>query len=161
MKTLVRVAGFAVAPAIGLALAAAAVSGCAKEGSASAATGGEVAWVHNLEDGLKQAAEQGKPVMVDFYTDWCGWCKKLDEDTYSDARVQEKARRFVAVKVDADKDEVNRGKYGVEGFPTILFLSPNGKEIHRVPGFAPPEAFLKEMDRALQRAAKSPSSGDA
>jgi thiol:disulfide interchange protein len=155
MKTLVRMVGLVAVPLLGLALAAALVSGCPKATPASAGSAGELAWIYNLDYGLKQAAKHGKPVMVDFYADWCGWCQKLDEDTYSDARVREKAGRFVAVKVDADRDGASLRKYGVEGFPTVLFLSPEGKEIRRVPGYAPPEAFLKEMDRALSKAEKA------
>ncbi len=150
MKTLVRVFGLGCVLLVASALGPALFAGCSKGSSASPSD--EIAWVYRLDEGLKMAAEQGKPVMVDFYTDWCGWCKKLDEDTYSNARVKAKALRFVAVKVDADRDEASRRRYGVEGFPTIVFLDAQGKEVHRVPGFAPPGAFLKEMDRALSKA---------
>jgi thiol:disulfide interchange protein len=114
----------------------------------------EIAWGHSLADGLKQAAEQKKPLMVDFYTDWCGWCKRLDEETYRDSKVVAKAKEFVAVKVNAEQDSDSAAKYSVDGFPTIVFLNSSGKEIHRVAGFAPPSDFLKQMDAALSEAAK-------
>ncbi len=150
MKVLIGAFGLVAVLLVTLSLGSALFAGCSKGSSAS--TSNEIAWVYNLDEGLKKAAEQGKPAMVDFYTDWCGWCKKLDEDTYADASVKTKASRFVAVKIDADRDEASRRKYGVEGFPTIVFLNAKGKEIHRVPGFAPPDAFLKEMDKALSKA---------
>ena len=155
MKMLVRVIGWAVIPFAVLGLGTALLAGCSEWAPASDATSDEVKWVTSLEEGLKQAAEQNKPLMVDFYTDWCGWCKELDRQTYSDARVQEKAKQFVSVKVDAEADAADRRKYGVDGFPTIIFLSSGGTEIHRVPGFAPPDPFLKEMDKALAKAKKS------
>jgi thiol:disulfide interchange protein len=150
MKTLVRMSGLVAVVLVTSALGPALFAGCSKGSSAPASEG--IAWIHNLDDGLTKAAEEGKPVMVDFYTDWCGWCKKLDEDTYSNARVKAKAAQFVAVKVDAEQDEVSALKYGVQGFPTIVFTDAKGKEIHRVTGFAPPKAFVKEMDKALRKA---------
>jgi thiol:disulfide interchange protein len=155
MKILVRAIGWAVIPFAVLGLATALLAGCSERAPASDTANNGVQWVTSLEEGLKQAAEQDKPLMVDFYTDWCGWCKELDRQTYSDARVQDKAKQFVSVKVDAEADATNRRKYGVDGFPTIIFLDSAGTEIHRVPGFAPPDPFLKEMDKALAKAEKS------
>jgi len=150
MKTLVRMSGLLAVLLVTSALGPALFAGCSKGSSAPASN--EIAWIHNLDDGLKKAAEEGKPVMVDFYTEWCGWCKKLDEDTYSNARVKAKAAEFVAVKVDAEQHQASASKYGVEGFPTIVFTDAKGKEIHRVTGFAPPEPFLSEMGKALRKA---------
>jgi len=108
-------------------------------------------WVTGLEAGTKEATAQKKPMMVDFYADWCSWCKKLDEETYTDATVIEKAKSFVCVKVNADEDKANGSKYKVEGLPTILFLDASGKEIHRVTGYEPGAEFAKEMDTALTK----------
>ena len=63
-----------------------------------------VDWEHNYDAGLERAKKDKKLVMVDMYTDWCGWCKKLDRDVYADAKVSEKlARNFVAVKINPEK----------------------------------------------------------
>jgi thiol:disulfide interchange protein len=155
MKMLLRAVSPLVVSLALLLLGSVLFAGCSRQASEPVAASSEVKWVHDLEAGLKQAADEDKPLMVDFYTEWCGWCGRLDEETYADRRVQEKMKHFVAVKVDAEKNEAARRKYRVDGFPTILFLNARGEEIHRVPGFAPPGPFLSEMDKALAKAKKS------
>lgn len=88
----------------------------------------EIAWAKSYSDALKAARESGKPVMIDVYTDWCGWCKKLDEDTYTAESVIKKSEQFfVPVKVNAETEGEQMAvaqAYGITGFPTILFLDP-------------------------------------
>src|SRR5437867_228320 len=70
-------------------------------------------------DVLAKAKAQGKPVFVDFTTDWCGWCKKLDKDTYSQPSVAEAMKAFVNVRIDAEKGEgpALAKRFFVHGFP--------------------------------------------
>ena len=103
----------------------------------------------SYEEAMDKARDKNRPVMIDFYTDWCSWCKTLDNTTYSDATVGKKAERFVSLKIDADDQRPLAARYKVSAFPTILFIDPDGKELHRVVGFRPPVDFLKEMDAAL------------
>ena len=63
-----------------------------------------VNWQNDLASALKLAKSQHKPVMIDFYTEWCHWCKKLDSDTYSDPKVNEASQKFICVKIDAEKE---------------------------------------------------------
>src|SRR5271154_6266159 len=68
----------------------------------------EVEWGHDYDSALETAKKDKKLVMVDLYTDWCGWCKKLDKDTYSDKDVAAKlGKDFIAVKVNPEKSERN------------------------------------------------------
>ena len=61
-------------------------------------------WEQDYKAGLERAKKDKKLVMVDMYTDWCGWCKKLDKDTFSDKDVADKlAKDFVAVKLNPEK----------------------------------------------------------
>jgi len=120
---------------------------CAFSGMAIA---GEINWLTSMSDGITLAKSSGKPIMVDFYTDWCGWCKKLDKDTYTNSTVQALAEKFVCVKVDADKDRASAEKYGVSGFPTIIFLDKDGKEIDRITGYEGPEAFAETMKKIVK-----------
>ncbi len=91
---------------------------------------------------LAAGAEQEKPVMIHFTAEWCTWCKKMKSETYADPAVAELLREdFVTAMVDADANPQLEARYGVEGLPTIWFLSAAGDGITYVPGFVPAETF--------------------
>ena len=98
----------------------------------------------DLPQALDRARAGGQIVMVDVYTDWCGWCKKLDRETYADARVRTALREFVPIKVDAEKGgRAVAEKYGVRGFPTILFVGADGRIIRKVQGYVDADEMLR------------------
>lgn len=109
-----------------------------------------ISWGHDLEDGLAEAKRADKPLMADFYTEWCGWCKKLDEDTYKDKDVLALAAGFVCVKIDAEEDKESAKKYRVDSYPTIIFFNPAGKEIGRIGGYLPGADFASRMKKYLK-----------
>lgn len=102
---------------------------------------------------LAKAKADCKPVMIDFFADWCAACKELDRVTYVAADVVAESHRFVSIKVDGtDDDEVTaalQNRFGVTGLPTIAFIDPMGQvlESPRVIGFMPPEQFLHQMQK--------------
>lgn len=108
-----------------------------------------IAWVDGLAPGLARAKTENKPVMVDFSADWCTFCKKLDEQTWPDAQVRGLAMKFVAVKVDVDKDQAAATQYGASSIPLIVFLKPDGTEIARNAGFVEPAEMIGLMNKAL------------
>lgn len=91
------------------------------------------------------ARDAGKPVVIDFYADWCLPCKELDEKTFTHAAVIGELDRFVRLKADmtVPNDEL-AGQYSLVGFPTIVFLDPQGQEVKdaRLTGFEPAPQFL-------------------
>ncbi len=113
----------------------------------------ELKWKTNLSQALKTAKAEDKLVLVDFYTDWCGWCKRLEAECYTDediiALVQ---KHFVPVKVDGDKHEDIVRKYAIRGYPTTLILESSGEEIKKIVGYREAEVFLAELKDALQLA---------
>jgi len=117
-------------------------------------------WKYNFQDALKLAKSQHKPIMVDFYTDWCGWCKKLDSDTYSDPKVKAAAEKFVCVKINAEKEQALTSKYAIAGFPTIVFLDRDGNLISKITGYLPPDKFLANMNKILSALPKSSAQND-
>jgi thioredoxin-related protein len=115
---------------------------------------GRIAW-RGWNEGLKEARKSGKPVLVDVYTDWCGWCKRMDRDVYARADVREYlASRFVSVKLNAEAPDAaqyeNRAytsttlaeRFRVTGYPTTVFLKPDGAHLINVPGYVPADRFL-------------------
>ncbi len=113
-----------------------------------------------LADAQAKAKELKRPLLVDFTgSDWCGFCIKLDKEVFSTKEFGEWAKdNVVLLKLDfprkAQDAEVKKqnkemqAKYGVRGFPTVLFLDPEGKELGRIGGYAPGSGAEKWIGRA-------------
>ncbi len=114
----------------------------------------DVDWKRDYDDALKLAKSEKKMVMIDVYTDWCGWCKKLDKDVYSDKKVQEKlAKSFISVKINPEKNSANKKvaqQFGVRGFPNIIFVDGDGKKVNGIGGYVPADDFLKVLDQVAE-----------
>lgn len=116
---------------------------------------GNISWSKYDDAMLSTARATGKPVMIDFYADWCLPCKELDAKTFTDVAVGKEASRFVALKADLTSKEDPKArelseKYGIIGVPTIVFLDAQGKELShlRLTGFEKPEKFLGRLRSA-------------
>ena len=105
----------------------------------------------SLDRARQTAADGGKRfVLVDFYTVWCGPCKKLDETTWKDKDVRDwLSKEAVCLKVDAEKDEPLAAKYRINVYPTVLLLRPDGTEIDRLVGYRDAKTFLADAREAL------------
>jgi len=126
-------------------------------GGGGAAHGG-VHWEHRLEDALKKARSSSRPVMVDFWADWCGWCHRLDSTTYADPAVLKAiGADFVPVKIDTEAGKRSAEiayKYNVQSLPTIAFVSPGGRPIDRLSSYQGPGPFLKTLETVKAKAAR-------
>jgi thiol:disulfide interchange protein DsbD len=115
-----------------------------------------------FEDALARAKADCRPVLIDFFADWCAACKELDEKTYVASEVVEESRRFVSIKVDGTQDHaVLDGLYerfGVKGLPTVAFVDPTGTVLGdpRITGFMPPDRFLSEMRKVALKTCATP-----
>ncbi len=129
-------------------------TGAAKKVDGPSLLAGSIQWQATFESALARAAKEEKPLMVDFETEWCGFCKKLDRETYGNVQVIQFVQQFfIAVKVDGDKRTDLRDRYSVEGYPTIVFLSPQAVELKRIVGYRPPDDFLAEAGKAARSSA--------
>ncbi|HEX9187693.1 MAG TPA: thioredoxin family protein, partial [Vicinamibacteria bacterium] len=131
------------------------LAGAAREAPAASPVPVAIKWEKNFEEALKKAKKAGKPIIVDFWADWCGWCHRLDRTTYADPWVARKAQDFVAVKVNTEgsRKELDVAlKYHVAGLPTIVFLSPEGRQVGRLDAFQGPGQFPRTLDTALAAA---------
>lgn len=111
-----------------------------------------LAWLHDEGAALALARREGRPVIIDFWADWCAACKELDRGAWADPRVRAEAARFVAVKLDGtdDSDAFQKvtAKYGVVGMPTVVFIDPLGREVpERVTAAVAGEEMLATLRR--------------
>jgi thiol:disulfide interchange protein DsbD len=116
----------------------------------------EIRWEAYSEEKIAEAGRLGRPVLIDFYADWCIPCKELDKFVFSDPDIISVSQDFMMVKADlttARNPQVVhlRQKYRVRGIPTLVFLTSRGDEMQelRVVGFEEKEIFLSRMKRAL------------
>ncbi len=128
-------------------------AGSQEEGSQKAEvpkeSGEGLNWHKDFDSAMAEAREQKKFVLVDVYTDWCVYCKKLDREVYSDPDIEKYlAEKFIVVKANAEDKgpgEAFCTKFDTFGsYPTILFFnSKNTKEkpVCKISGYLPPTEF--------------------
>ncbi len=110
---------------------------------------------YSFEEGIRVAEAEKKHVIIDFYTDWCKWCKVMDEKTFSQPDVEAFLfEHFVPIRLDAESNEQVSFKgqtysfrqltsaFGVTGFPSLAYLTPDIELITIVPGYIEKPMFL-------------------
>jgi len=125
----------------------------------------------DLEDALRAATEKNTLVFVEFNTDWCSWCRRLESETLSDRDVRAELSKLVPIQLNAETHGAEAARrFGVESYPTMIFLEPSGEEVERIVGYLPPEKFVEEVRRirtgdtlyaCLQKLAADPTDVDA
>jgi thiol-disulfide isomerase/thioredoxin len=100
-------------------------------------------WNHSFTDTLAKAKAAKKLVFIDFETTWCGPCKSMDEWIWTDADVAAALTAgFVGVKLDGDVEKALVKRYKVAGYPTMLVVDGNGKEVWRAVGYQSSKEML-------------------
>ena len=109
----------------------------------------------NLTQALEEAKEQGKPVFVYARSENCGWCRKFEEETFTNSSVIDKLNEnFILVSIDVDKQKNETRNFRVRGTPAEIFLDPNGTEIKRIPGYTDTKTFLDTINEIAKRQEK-------
>ncbi|MBK9294547.1 MAG: thioredoxin family protein [Oligoflexia bacterium] len=114
-----------------------------------------VQWQLYSEELIQMAALDKKPVMIDFWAQWCAACHELDKKTYTNGEVISQSESFVRLKFDATHStpEVERvfEKYQVVGLPTVIFINRDGKVVKEatITGFVKPEQFIFNLKKTL------------
>ncbi|MBK8760006.1 MAG: protein-disulfide reductase DsbD [Sulfuritalea sp.] len=115
-----------------------------------------VASVDKLEARLAEAKSGGKPVMLDFYADWCVSCKEMERFTFADPKVAARMKQMVLLQADvtanSDADKALLKRFALFGPPGIIFWNAGGKELAdlRVVGFQNADSFLPILERVLR-----------
>ena len=117
-----------------------------------------ITW-HAYDVALKKAAEEDKHIFIDFTAKWCGYCRKMDSEVFTDQKIIDMLNNnFVSVRVDGDsKNELDidgykiteknltRQEYGVRGFPTFWFLKSDGTRLGPLGGYHPANVMLEAL----------------
>lgn len=134
---------------------------------------GDLDWL-TFEEAIAANAKSPKPILVDVYTSWCGWCKVMDRKTFTDPQVQAYIKEnFYPVKFDAEQKEsiqfngkeynfVQGGRRGHNqlaahllngrlGYPSFAFLNSDYRHLHITVGYKDPQQFMGEMQKAISQ----------
>ncbi|MDW7690585.1 thioredoxin fold domain-containing protein [Flammeovirgaceae bacterium SG7u.111] len=106
----------------------------------------EILGEENWKEVLSKSSENEKLIFVDLYTTWCGYCKMMDKNVFSDEGVGSYFNeQFINVKLDAETEFGAKltTENKVSGFPTYLFVDKNGNTVKTVVGYMEAEEFLK------------------
>jgi thiol:disulfide interchange protein DsbD len=110
--------------------------------------------IEALQPFFEEAKRTGKPLLLDFYADWCISCKEMEIKTFQNAAVAKKMQDFILVQADVTRNTAEHQallkQYGLFGPPGILLFNPAGEEQtnQRVVGFMPPDRFLLRLNAA-------------
>lgn len=132
---------------------------CSADAENKGTTGNDLFWSTDLNSALAQAKSKNKYVLADVYTDWCGWCKRLDRDTFSDPQMMTYLNgKFVCVKVNAEQPNGRpvASKYRVGGFPCALVFDPTGKMIGKLSGYNRPAEYQKMLEDLIKNPPSDP-----
>lgn len=102
-----------------------------------------IPWDYSYENAMATARNQNKLVLMDFYTDWCGACKKMDSETFVDPAVIAEAQNFVTVKINAEQRTDLAQQYNVQAYPTFVIADGSGNVRYNEAGGYAPANFVR------------------
>lgn len=123
----------------------------------------ELKWF-NYSQGLTKSKVENTPILIYFYSDNCGYCRKLETETFVNEEVMEIMNKYFAlIKVNSNSSNIvlengkeisesalSREVYQVRGYPTVWFLSENKDRIASLPGFVEPAIFKNILENVLE-----------
>ena len=127
----------------------------------------KIEWL-KFEDAIAANAQNPKMLIVDVYTDWCGWCKKMDKETFTDPKVIAYINEsFYAVKLNAEDTQRSFEFMGktyneaqmaaamrVNSYPNFVVIEPKLQNIAQLPGYRQPVEFIDGVNELIDKAFK-------
>lgn len=101
-----------------------------------------IQWL-GYEEGISRAKSDGKKIFLNFYAEWCHYCKRMDNTTFADNNIIAYLNdNFVPIKVNSDRKPRRAAEFGVKGLPMFWFLNETGERIGNQPGYMPAATLL-------------------
>jgi thioredoxin-related protein len=109
-----------------------------------------IVWLNDYVAARRESHDKSLPLVIDFSTQNCHWCRQLEATTFRDpAVVKLLSEHFVALRLDGEKDGVLAQQLGISGYPTLVFADPNGKILGKQEGYVKAAEFTQIAQRAL------------
>jgi thiol-disulfide isomerase/thioredoxin len=111
-------------------------------------------WLDRPQEAWNRAQAENKLVLIDFYADWCGWCKVMEKESFAQPAFLELTRDLVLLRVDIEKLEEGKQlgrRYQADNLPLLVLASSRGQEIARLEGYLPTSRLLSRLQRELNR----------
>lgn len=126
----------------------------------------EVQWLNSIVVTFDKAKIEQKPIIVDVYTDWCTYCVILEKKIFPKPEVQSILEKFIPLRINGDKFPNFKTKFGIKGFPALIFLDKNGNFLDKLTGMPDTQTlinFMKKVhdkkdieDKFIDSASKNP-----
>lgn len=102
---------------------------------------------YSFNEGVEKIKKSDKKGFLHFYTEWCGYCRKMKKETFSDKEVISSLNKdFVSIKINAEDQPGVARKFGVNRFPFNWFVDKKNEPIGNQPGFIPPEMMVHILE---------------
>lgn len=106
---------------------------------------GTIGW-KDYTPGIALAGKESKSIFLYFHAEWCTYCKKLKQTTFTDQKILAYLEEnFISIQVDSDKEKALAQKWRVKGLPTLWFLESDGTRISSIPGYLDATQLLQVL----------------
>ncbi|QDT63237.1 thioredoxin family protein [Calycomorphotria hydatis] len=114
-----------------------------------------VRWRTDIAKAAREAHTSRKPLLIQVTAEWCGFCKKMLKETYTDEGIAKHANGcFIPLTVDADEYPELMEELQIDAYPSTLVIDPSGQVVSRVKGFQDAEKFTESLNNACRSARK-------
>ena len=117
---------------------------------------GQIEWIPYDQSVIAQAVEEKRPVILEFYADWCAPCRIMERDVFTDPEVTKLSRNFVTVRADLTRAQPFHDqlmdRYQIRGIPLVVFINSEGKEVERlrIVGLVDRAQFVERLKEFLR-----------
>jgi len=115
-------------------------------------------WTENANSAFNRAEKNDVAIVAYLYTDWCGYCRQMENTTFKDPDlISQLSEEFAWLRLNPETDQAGQSlqqKFMVSGFPPVLILDTRGNELDRIQGYVPPSRFIASLQLILRDSQK-------